>query len=63
VLPPEAGGMMSRPLVYTALTRAQRHLSIVHAAGPAVSRAVRQVGALPRRTRLIALLREYLPSA
>jgi exodeoxyribonuclease V alpha subunit len=60
VLPPEAGGLMSRPLVYTALTRAQRHLSIVHAAGPAVTRAVRQVGALPRRTRLIALLREYV---
>jgi exodeoxyribonuclease V alpha subunit len=60
VLPPEAGGMLSRPLVYTALTRAQRHLSIVHAAGPAVLRAVRQVGALPRRTQLPALLREYL---
>ncbi|WP_375481332.1 AAA family ATPase [uncultured Jatrophihabitans sp.] len=62
VLPPEAGTMMSRPLVYTALTRAQRHLSIVHAAGPAVARAVRQVGTLPRRTRLIPLLHEYLPS-
>jgi exodeoxyribonuclease V alpha subunit len=62
VLPPEAGGLMSRPLVYTALTRAQRHLSVVHAAGPAVARAVRQVGALPRRTRLVPLLREYLPS-
>ena len=63
VLPPEAGGLMSRPLVYTALTRAQRHLSIVHAAGPAVARAVRQVGALPRRTRLIPLLREYVLSS
>jgi exodeoxyribonuclease V alpha subunit len=62
VLPPEAGGLMSRPLVYTALTRAQRHLSIVHAAGPAVGRAVRQVGAIPRRTRLIPLLREYIAS-
>jgi exodeoxyribonuclease V alpha subunit len=62
VLPAEAGGLMSRPLVYTALTRAQRHLSIVHSAGPAVARAVRQVGALPRRTRLIPLLHEYLPS-
>ena len=60
VLPPEAGGMLSRPLVYTALTRAQRHLSIVHAAGPAVSRAVRQIGTLPRRTRLVPLLQEYL---
>lgn len=60
VLPPEAGGLMSRPLVYTALTRAQRHLSVVHAAGPAVARAVRQVGALPRRTRLVPLLRDYV---
>ena len=61
VLPPEAGGMLSRPLVYTALTRAQRHLSVVHAVGPAVARAVRTVGAIPRRTRLIPLLHEYLP--
>jgi exodeoxyribonuclease V alpha subunit len=62
VLPPEASGMLSRPLVYTALTRAQRHLSVVHAAGPAVSHAVRRIGALPRRTRLVTLLREYVPS-
>ncbi len=60
VLPPEAGGMLSRPLVYTALTRAQRHLSVVHAAGRAVGHAVRTVGALPRRTRLVPLLREYV---
>lgn len=60
VLPPEAGGMLSRPLVYTALTRAQRHLSVVHAAGPALARAVRQIGTLPRRTRLVALLRDHL---
>jgi exodeoxyribonuclease V alpha subunit len=57
VLPPEAGGMLSRPLVYTALTRAQRHLSVVHAAGPALVRGVREVGARPRRTRLSAVLR------
>ena len=63
VLTSEAGGLMSRPLVYTALTRAQRHLSIVHAAGPAVARAVRQVGALPRRTRLVPLLHEYVRDA
>jgi exodeoxyribonuclease V alpha subunit len=57
VLPPEATGMLSRPLVYTALTRAQRHLSIVHAAGSALMRGVRDVGARPRRTRLASLLR------
>ena len=60
-LPPEASGMLSRPLVYTALTRAQKHLSIVHAAGPVVARAVKQIGAVPRRTRLVPLLRNYLP--
>jgi exodeoxyribonuclease V alpha subunit len=57
VLPPEAGGMLSRPLVYTAWTRAQRHLSVVHAAGAALARGVREVGARPRRTRLTGLLR------
>lgn len=58
VLPREATGMLSRPLVYTALTRAKAHLSIVHAAGPAVAHAVRTIGERPRRTRLADLLRE-----
>ena len=58
VLPPESGGLLSRPLVYTAFTRAQRHLSVVHAAGAALARAVSEVGARPRRTRLAGLLRE-----
>jgi exodeoxyribonuclease V alpha subunit len=62
VLPPEAGGMLSRPLVYTALTRAQRHLSVVHAVGPALARAVRHVGARPRRTRLRKLLMDCVES-
>lgn len=57
VMPPEAISMLSRPLVYTALTRARRHLSVVHAAGPVLARAVRQIGSIPRRTRLAALLR------
>ena len=56
VLPPESVTMLSRPLFYTALTRAQRHLSVVHAVGPALARAVRTVGAEPRRTRLTDLL-------
>ncbi|RBY84776.1 AAA family ATPase [Blastococcus sp. TF02A-26] len=59
-LPPEAGGMLSRPLVYTALTRAQSHLSIVHASGAALARAVREVDVRPRRTRLAPLLAEAL---
>jgi exodeoxyribonuclease V alpha subunit len=52
VLPPEAGRMLSRPLVYTALTRAQRHLSVVHGSGPLLARSVRDVGGKPRRTAL-----------
>ncbi len=63
VLPPEAGGMLSRPLVYTALTRAQKHLSVVPAVGPALARAVRDVGARPRRTRLRELLVKELQEA
>jgi exodeoxyribonuclease V alpha subunit len=59
VVPAEAPGMLSRPLVYTALTRAQRHLSVVHAAGPALARAVREVGSVPRRTQLQRLLVDY----
>jgi exodeoxyribonuclease V alpha subunit len=56
VFPAEATGMLSRPLVYTALTRAQRHLSVVHGAGPALARAVRTIGERPRQTRLAGLL-------
>jgi exodeoxyribonuclease V alpha subunit len=56
VFPAEATGMLSRPLVYTALTRAQRHLSVVHGAGPALSRAVATIGERPRVTRLAGLL-------
>jgi exodeoxyribonuclease V alpha subunit len=56
VLPPEAGNMLTRPLIYTALTRAQRHLSVVPAVGPALHRAVREVGGRPRTTQLRRLL-------
>jgi exodeoxyribonuclease V alpha subunit len=57
VLPPEAGSMLTRPLIYTAMTRAERHLSVVPAVGPALHRAVREVGGRPRTTQLRALLR------
>ncbi|MFI5064443.1 MAG: ATP-binding domain-containing protein, partial [Streptosporangiales bacterium] len=56
VFPAEAAGLLSRPLAYTALTRAQRHLSIVHGAGPALARAVATVGEQPRVTRLAGLV-------
>jgi len=58
VVPPEASGMLSRPLIYTALTRAQRHLSVVPAVGPMLRRAVREIGAAPRETRLQRSLHE-----
>jgi exodeoxyribonuclease V alpha subunit len=56
-LPPESGGLLTRPLVYTALTRAQRHLSVVPAVGPALSRAVRENSGRHRVTALPGLLR------
>ncbi|MGP7997439.1 MAG: AAA family ATPase [Streptosporangiaceae bacterium] len=56
VFPAEATGMLSRPLVYTAITRAQRHLSVVHGAGPALAGAVAEIGEQPRVTRLASLL-------
>lgn len=56
VLPPEGCGLLSRPVVYAMVRAARQHLSIVHAAGPTLARAVRTVGARPRRTRLAALL-------
>jgi exodeoxyribonuclease V alpha subunit len=56
VLPAEAGPLLSRPLVLTATSRARRHLSVVHAAGPLLARAVREVDLPPRQTRLTGLL-------
>ena len=63
VLPPEASRMLSRPLVYTALTRARAHLSVVHGSGPALARAVRTIGATPRRTMLVTALRSSTTGA
>ncbi|WP_261576307.1 ATP-dependent DNA helicase [Frankia gtarii] len=56
VFPPEAGRMLTRPLIYTALTRAAAHLSIVTVNGPAVRNAVRHAGGRRRLTSLAALL-------
>jgi exodeoxyribonuclease V alpha subunit len=60
VLSDEAAGSLTRPLVVGAFTRARRHLSIVHAAGPELARAVRERSEPARRTRLTDLLRENL---
>ncbi|MCM3882991.1 ATP-dependent RecD-like DNA helicase, partial [Frankia sp. R82] len=56
VFPPEAGRMLTRPLIYTALTRAASHLSIVAVNGPAVRHAVRTSGGRRRTTSLGPLL-------
>lgn len=56
VLPPESCGLLSRPVVYAMFRAARDHLSIVHAAGPTLARAVRTVAARPRRTMLAAQL-------
>lgn len=54
----EQAAALSRPLVYTAFTRADRHLSVVHAAGGALATAVRDRTAPERRTRLAGLVAE-----
>jgi exodeoxyribonuclease V alpha subunit len=60
VIPGEAAGTLTRPLVVGAFTRGRRHLSVVHAAGPDLARAVRERQEPARRTRLADLLRENL---
>ncbi len=62
VAPPEAGRLMSRSLIYTAFTRAQKHLSIVRTPGPALAYAVRERALRPRRTTLAERLREVMPT-
>jgi len=58
LLPPEAAGELTRQWVYTAFSRAERHLSVVHAVGPALAQAVATVPAQPRTTRLRGVLTE-----
>ncbi|MFF7338499.1 helix-hairpin-helix domain-containing protein [Streptomyces sp. NPDC008163] len=56
VLPGDAARGLSRPWVYTAFGRAERHLSVVHGVDQALPRAVAEVPAQDRTTRLRALL-------
>ncbi|TRV75370.1 DNA helicase RecD [Streptomyces sp. 130] len=56
VLPGDAAGGLSRPWVYTAFGRGERHLSVVHGVDQALPRAVAEVPAQERTTRLRALL-------
>ncbi|MEV5162391.1 helix-hairpin-helix domain-containing protein [Streptomyces sp. NPDC053728] len=61
VLPGDAAEGLSRPWVYTAFSRGERHLSVVHGVDQALPRAVAEVPAQERTTRLRPLL-EALPT-
>lgn len=63
VLPGDATQALSRPWVYTAFGRGERHLSVVHGADAALPHAVAEVPAKPRTTRLQTLLRAQVPTA
>ncbi|MEV4880576.1 helix-hairpin-helix domain-containing protein [Streptomyces cyaneofuscatus] len=61
VLPGDAAAGLSRPWVYTAFSRGERHLSVVHGVDQALPHAVAQIPAQERTTRLRPLL-EALPT-
>ncbi|MGP4010068.1 helix-hairpin-helix domain-containing protein [Streptomyces sp. 4N124] len=63
VLPGDAAQVLSRPWVYTAFGRAERHLSVVHGVEQALPRAVAEVPPKPRTTRLPVLLAPQIPAA
>lgn len=63
VLPGDAAQALSRPWVYTAFSRADRHLSVVHGAEQALPRAVTEIPPKPRTTRLPTLLSPQVPTA
>ncbi|WP_333760722.1 ATP-dependent RecD-like DNA helicase [Streptomyces sp. IBSBF 2390] len=62
VLPGDAAQALSRPWVYTAFGRAERHLSVVHGVEQALPKAVAEITAKPRTTRLQTLLRSQVPT-
>ncbi|MFC7259487.1 helix-hairpin-helix domain-containing protein [Streptomyces lutosisoli] len=63
VLPGDAAQSLTRPWVYTAFGRAERHLSVVHGVEQALQRAVAEVPQKPRTTRLPALLKAQAPAS
>ncbi|MGW3291763.1 helix-hairpin-helix domain-containing protein [Streptomyces sp. NPDC001002] len=63
VLPGDAAQVLSRPWVYTAFGRSDRHLSVVHGVEQALARAVAEVPPKPRTTRLPVLLAPQVPVA
>ncbi|MEV4504472.1 helix-hairpin-helix domain-containing protein [Streptomyces klenkii] len=63
VLPGDAARTLTRSWVYTAFGRAEQHLSVVHGVDQALPRAVAEVPAKERTTRLRALLRAQVRPA
>ncbi|MDX3454919.1 helix-hairpin-helix domain-containing protein [Streptomyces sp. ME02-8801-2C] len=61
VLPGDTASSLTRPWVYTAFGRAERHLSVVHGVDQALARAVAEVPAKARTTRLPGLFRAQVP--
>ncbi|MEU2622348.1 helix-hairpin-helix domain-containing protein [Streptomyces sp. NPDC007157] len=61
VLPGDAAQSLSRPWVYTAFSRAERHLSVVHGVDQALPKAVAESLPKPRTTRLPLLLKTQVP--
>ncbi|MFD3843332.1 helix-hairpin-helix domain-containing protein [Streptomyces sp. NPDC058642] len=62
VLPGDATQALTRPWVYTAFSRAERHLSVVQGADQALPRAVAEIQPKPRTTRLPVLLGTQVPT-
>ncbi|WP_237693392.1 ATP-dependent RecD-like DNA helicase, partial [Streptomyces sp. SID2888] len=62
VLPGDAAQLLTRPWVYTAFGLADRHLSVVHGVEQALPRAVAEIPAKPRTTRLPVLLSTQFPA-
>ncbi|GAA2519246.1 helix-hairpin-helix domain-containing protein [Streptomyces gobitricini] len=60
VLPGDAAGALDRAWVYTAFSRGERHLSVVHGVDQALPRAVSEALPRPRTTRLGTLLESLL---
>ncbi|SPE48553.1 exonuclease V subunit alpha [Streptomyces netropsis] len=57
VLPGDAAQELTRAWIYTAFSRGERHLSVVHGVDQALPRAVAEIPAKERTTRLRSLLR------
>ncbi|MFD8819924.1 hypothetical protein ACFV23_52730, partial [Streptomyces sp. NPDC059627] len=63
VLPGDAVQSLNRPWVYTAFSRSERHLSVVHGVEQALAKAVAESLPKPRTTRLPLLLKTQVPAA